>query len=177
MDEKGNFYFMEMNTRLQVEHPVTEMVYSIDLVKEQLRIASGELLKYSADSIVPRGWAIECRINAEDVYSDFMPTPGEANDLRIPGGPFIRVDTHLYNGYVTPPYYDSLLAKLVAWGRGRNEAISRMRRALDEFHIKGTKTTIPFHKQLVSHPLFIKGDDYSELLDKILSRQKRVSDL
>ncbi len=116
----------------------------------------------------PRGWAIECRINAEDVHSDFLPAQGRITNLHLPGGPFIRVDTHLYNGYLIPPYYDSLLAKLISWGRGRNEAIARMRRALDEFNIEGVKTTIPFHKQLISHPLFIKGDDYSELLEKIL---------
>jgi acetyl-CoA carboxylase biotin carboxylase subunit len=175
MDRAGRFYFMEMNTRLQVEHPVTEMVYDIDIVREQVRVAAGEFLRYTADTVKPRGWAIECRINAEDVQADFMPSPGKITELRLPGGPFVRVDTHLYNGYVTPSYYDSLLAKLIAWGRNRNEAIARMRRALDEFHIEGVKTTIPFHKQLISHPLFIKGDDYSELLDKILSRQKKVS--
>ncbi len=177
MDKSERFYFMEMNTRLQVEHPVTEMVCSMDIVKEQVRIASGELIRYSTDSVQPKGWAIECRINAEDVHANFMPSPGKITDLRLPGGPFVRVDTHLYNGYITPSYYDSLLAKLITWGRNRNEAIARMRRALDEFRIGGIKTTIPFHKQLISHPLFIKGDDYSELLDKILSRQRKVSDL
>jgi len=177
MDKAGRFYFMEMNTRLQVEHPVTEMVCNIDIVKEQVRVALGELIRYSADAIQPKGWAIECRINAEDVHADFMPSPGKVTDLRLPGGPFVRVDTHVYNGYVIPSYYDSLLAKLIVWGRNRNEAIARMRRALDEFRIEGVRTTIPFHKQLISHPLFVKGDDYSELLDKILSRQKKASDL
>jgi acetyl-CoA carboxylase biotin carboxylase subunit len=170
MDRGGNFYFMEMNTRLQVEHPVTEMVYSVDLVKEQILISAGERLKFSSDSIQPNGWAIECRINAEDVNADFLPTPGRVTGLHLPGGPFIRVDTHLYDGYLTPPYYDSLLAKLISWGRGRNEAIARMRRALDEFIIEGVKTTLPFHRQLISHPLFIKGDDYSELIEKILQK-------
>lgn len=173
MDRAGNFYFMEMNTRLQVEHPVTEMVYGIDMVKEQILVSAGERLKFSSDSIHSNGWAIECRINAEDVSADFMPSPGKVTDFHIPGGPFIRVDTHLYNGYVTPAYYDSLLAKLISWGRDRNEAIARMRRALDEFVIEGIKTTLPFHRQLVSHPLFIKGDDYSELLDKILKRERK----
>jgi len=177
MDKGGRFYFMEMNTRLQVEHPVTEVVYSIDIVKEQVRIASGELIRYSSNSVQPKGWAIECRINAEDVQADFLPSPGKITELRLPGGPFVRVDTHIYDGYNTPPYYDSLLAKVIAWGRGRNEAMARMRRALDEFNIEGIKTTIPFHKQLISHPLFIKGDDYSELLDKILVRQKKVTGL
>jgi len=177
MDKLGRFYFMEMNTRLQVEHPVTEVVYSIDIVKEQVRITSGELIRYSSNSVQPKGWAIECRINAEDVQADFLPSPGKITELRLPGGPFVRVDTHIYDGYNTPPYYDSLLAKVIAWGRGRNEAIARMRRALDEFNIEGIKTTIPFHKQLISHPLFIKGDDYSELLDKILVRQKKVTGL
>lgn len=173
MNRAGNFYFMEMNTRLQVEHPVTEMVYNVDIVKEQIRISAGELIRHSSDSIRSNGWAIECRINAEDVHSDFLPTPGKVTGLHLPGGPFIRVDTHLYDGYVIPTYYDSLLAKLISWGRGRNEAIARMRRALDEFLVEGVKTTIPFHKQLISHPLFIKGDDYSELLDKILKRGKK----
>jgi acetyl-CoA carboxylase biotin carboxylase subunit len=176
MDEKGNFYFMEMNTRLQVEHPVTEMVYDVDLVKQQILVAAGERLKYSSDSMNCNGWAIECRINAEDVDSDFIPSPGKITDLHIPGGPFIRVDTHLYGGYLTPPYYDSLLAKLISWGGNRNEAVARMGRALDEFVIGGVKTTLPFHRQLLSHPLFIKGDDYSELLEKIL-KTKRKEDL
>ncbi len=173
MDRVGNFYFMEMNTRLQVEHPVTEMVCNIDLVKEQLKVASGEILRYSSDYLEPKGWAIECRINAEDIHADFMPAPGRVTELHLPGGPFIRVDTHLYGGYLIPPYYDSLLAKLISWGRNRSEALARMRRALDEFHIEGVKTTIPFHKQLISHPLFIKGDDYFELIDKILNRAKK----
>jgi acetyl-CoA carboxylase biotin carboxylase subunit len=176
VDEKRNFYFMEMNTRLQVEHPVTEMVYNIDLVKEQVRVAAGEQLKFAPDSINPNGWAIECRINAEDINADFLPSPGKIANLSFPGGPFIRVDTHLYDSYLTPSYYDSLLAKLIAWGNNRDEAIARMGRALDEFIIEGIKTTLPFHKRLISHPLFIEGKDYSGLMDEVLNKKNRRFD-
>lgn len=176
IDEKGNFYFMEMNTRLQVEHPVTEMVYDIDLVREQVRIAAGEQIEIASDSKQPNGWAIECRVNAEDINSDFLPSPGKITNINFPGGPFVRVDTHLYNNYLTPPYYDSLLAKLIAWGNNRDEAIARMGRALDEFVIEGVKTTLPFHKRLISHPLFIEGRDYSGLLDKVLKKKNRRFD-
>jgi len=169
IDSEGNFYFMEMNTRLQVEHPVTEMVSGVDLVKEQVLIASGIPLKTNKEEFSPRGWALECRINAEDPENDFLPSSGKITHLYLPGGSFVRVDTHLYNGYLVPPYYDSLLAKLVVWGRNRPEAIARMRRALDEFIIGGVKTTLPFHQRLMSHPVFAEGQNYSELMEKILS--------
>lgn len=153
----GNFYFMEMNTRIQVEHPVTEQVSGVDLVKEQIRIASDGKLGFSQDEIVVEGHAIECRINAEDPTNGFRPSPGEITSFHIPGGPGIRVDTYAYARYVIPPYYDSILAKLIAYGRTRDEAILRMRRALEEFIVEGVKTTIPFHQRVLADPDFVKG--------------------
>ncbi|HIE44550.1 MAG TPA: acetyl-CoA carboxylase biotin carboxylase subunit [Candidatus Omnitrophica bacterium] len=173
MDDSGNFYFMEMNTRLQVEHPVTEMVTAVDLVKEQVLIANGQPLDYSSELILQTGWAIECRVNAGDASSDFAPSPGRITHLHLPGGPFVRVDTHLYDGYHVPPYYDSLLAKLIVWGKNRDESIARMRRALAEFSIEGIKTTLQFHRQLLSDPLFVEGDNYSKLLEKVLNIQRK----
>lgn len=153
----GNFYFMEMNTRIQVEHPVTEQVSGVDLVKEQIRIASDGKLGFNQDEIVVEGHAIECRINAEDPTNGFRPSPGEITSFHIPGGPGIRVDTHAYAQYVIPPYYDSIVAKLIAYGRTRAEAILRMRRALEEFIVEGVKTTIPFHQRVLADPDFVKG--------------------
>ena len=153
----GNFYFMEMNTRIQVEHPVTEQVSGVDLVKEQIRIASDGKLGFNQDEIVVEGHAIECRINAEDPTNGFRPSPGEITSFHIPGGPGIRVDTHAYARYVIPPYYDSIVAKLIAYGRTRDEAILRMRRALEEFIVEGVKTTIPFHQRVLADPDFVKG--------------------
>jgi len=159
LDEKtGNFYFMEMNTRIQVEHPVTEMVTGIDLIKEQIRVSAGEKLKFNQESIQIRGAAIECRINAEDPDNNFMPSPGKIESLILPGGPNVRVDTHIYAGYEVPAYYDSLVAKLIVHGNNRQEAIMTMRRALSEFYIAPIKTTIPFHLKLMDNPLFRKGD-------------------
>ncbi|MDP2943719.1 MAG: acetyl-CoA carboxylase biotin carboxylase subunit [Candidatus Omnitrophota bacterium] len=158
LDSHNNFYFMEMNTRIQVEHPVTEMVTGIDLVKEQLRIAAGERLKFQQDDITINGWSIECRINAEDYEKDFMPSPGKIEVLNLPGGPGVRVDTHVYQGYEIPPYYDSLIAKLIVHGKNRQEAIRTMSRALSEFIIEPIKTTIPFHRQLMNNSLFLKGE-------------------
>jgi acetyl-CoA carboxylase biotin carboxylase subunit len=149
---------MEMNTRIQVEHPVTEMVTGIDLVKEQIRVAAGEKIKFPHDSVEMRGWGIECRINAEDYEKNFMPCPGKIEVLNIPGGPGVRVDTHIYQGYEIPPYYDSLIAKLIVHGQNRQEAIRIMSRALSEFTIEPIKTTIPFHRQLMDNPLFLKGE-------------------
>ncbi len=154
----GNFYFMEMNTRIQVEHPVTEMVTGIDLIKEQIRVASGEKLKIQQENLQVRGAAIECRINAEDPENNFMPSPGKVEALILPGGPNVRVDSHIYAGYEVPSYYDSLLAKVIVYGNNRNEAIKTMRRALSEFYIAPIKTTIPFHLRLMDDPLFKKGD-------------------
>ncbi|HEY3294317.1 MAG TPA: acetyl-CoA carboxylase biotin carboxylase subunit [bacterium] len=170
VDRDLNFYFMEMNTRIQVEHPVTEMVTGVDLAKEQLRVALGEpLLKQS--SIQFRGHAIECRINAEDPSRSFMPCPGKITALNIPGGPGIRVDTHIYQGYTIPPYYDSLIAKLIAWGRDRSEAIARMRRALDEFVVEGIKTTIPFHQKVLLLEQFIASDVHTKWVEEFMERE------
>jgi acetyl-CoA carboxylase, biotin carboxylase subunit len=154
----NNFYFMEMNTRIQVEHPVTEMVTGIDLIKEQIRVASGEKLKIQQENVQIKGAAIECRINAEDADNNFMPSPGKIETLILPGGPNVRVDTHIYAGYEVSSYYDSLVAKLIVYGNNRYEAIKTMRRALSEFYIAPIKTTIPFHIKLMDNPIFKKGD-------------------
>lgn len=167
LDEDGNFYFMEMNTRIQVEHPVTEMVVNRDLLKDQIRVAAGEKLGYKQKDVVLSGHAIECRINAEDWERNFMPSPGEIISFNVPGGPGIRVDTHAYGRYHIPPYYDSLIAKLIAVGRDREEALARMNRALDEFVIEGIKTTIPFHKKLINHPDFKSGKFDTGFLDRV----------
>ncbi len=166
LDEDKNFYFMEMNTRIQVEHPVTEMVYNRDLVKDQIRTAAGEPLGYSQDGVRLQGHAIECRINAEDWERNFMPNPGNIENVHIPGGPGIRVDTHIYSGYKIPPYYDSLVAKLIAYGKNREESLARLRRTLDEFVIEGIKTTIPFHRKLIDQDDFIKGDFDTGFLER-----------
>jgi acetyl-CoA carboxylase biotin carboxylase subunit len=154
-----NFYFMEMNTRIQVEHPVTEMVTGIDLLKEQILVASGEPLRFTQEEVKFNGHAIECRINAEDPDKNFMPCPGTIDGYVPPGGYGIRVDSHAYTGYKIPPYYDSLIGKLIAWGQTREEAIARMKRALNEYGITGVKTTIPFHLKVLDNPDFIKGTD------------------
>jgi len=167
LDDEGNFYFMEMNTRIQVEHPVTEMVYNCDLVKDQIRVAAGEKLGYSQKDIKMSGHAIECRINAEDWTRNFMPSAGEITSFHLPGGPGIRVDTHAYQRYKIPPYYDSLAAKLIAHGRTRDEAIARLTRALDEFIIEGIKTTIPFHQKLIARKEFVNGQFDTGLLERI----------
>ncbi len=167
LDKHGNFYFMEMNTRIQVEHPVTEMVYNCDLVKDQIRVAAGEKLGYSQKDIKIHGHAIECRINAENWERNFMPSPGQITDLHFPGGPGIRVDSHMYAQYSIPPYYDSLIAKLIVFGRDREESIKRLRRSLDEFVVEGIKTTIPFHRRLIDHPDFIDGNFDTGFLDRV----------
>jgi acetyl-CoA carboxylase biotin carboxylase subunit len=166
LDEQGDFYFMEMNTRIQVEHPVTEMVTGIDLIKEQIRIAAGEKLSFTQDDIQFTGHSIECRINAEDSET-FAPCPGLIETFIPPGGPNIRVDTAVYSGYTVPPFYDSLLAKLIVKGRDRSEATAVMRRALDEFVIQGIQTTIPFHKKVMRTSEFQSGDVYTTFLEKV----------
>jgi acetyl-CoA carboxylase biotin carboxylase subunit len=166
LDDQNNFYFMEMNTRIQVEHPVTEMVYRRDLVKDQIRVAAGEPLNYEQKDIKMEGHAIECRINAEDWERNFMPNPGHIENVHFPGGPGIRVDTHTYSGYDIPPYYDSLVAKLIAHGKDREEAITRLRRSLDEFIIEGIKTTIPFHRKLIDHTDFKSGNFDTGFLER-----------
>ncbi len=166
VDEDKNFYFMEMNTRIQVEHPVTEMVTSTDIVKEQIRIAAGEGLRFRQEDIKFHGHAIEARINAEDPDNNFMPSPGKITSFHIPGGPGVRVDTHAYAGYVIPPFYDSMIAKLIVWGETREEAIARMRRALKEFIIEGVKTTIPFHQKVMEDPDFVAGNFNTGFLEQ-----------
>lgn len=158
MDCHGSFYFIEMNTRVQVEHPVTEMVTGLDIVKEQIRIAAGDKVSCTQDEVAIDGHAIECRINAEDPDSDFAPSPGRIDAFHMPGGHGIRVDTHAYAQYEIPPYYDSLIAKLVAHGPDRPEAIARLARALDEFIVEGVKTTIPFHQKALASDLFRSGN-------------------
>ena len=149
---------MEMNTRIQVEHPVTEMVTGIDLIKEQIRIANNEPLSFTQEDVQFDGWSIEVRINAEDPFNGFMPQPGKVKSYLAPGGNGVRVDSAVYPGYTIPPFYDSMVAKLITYGKTRDEAVSRMRRALDEFMIEGVKTTIPFHRRLMEHDVFVKGD-------------------
>ncbi|MBN2103590.1 acetyl-CoA carboxylase biotin carboxylase subunit [bacterium] len=165
LDEKKQFYFMEMNTRIQVEHPVTEMVFNVDLIKEQIRVAFGDDFKHTHANIEPVGHAIECRINAEDPFEGFRPMPGEITSFHTPGGLGVRVDTHAYANYKIPPFYDSLLAKLIVHGYDRREALERMKRALEEFVIEGVPTTIPFHKQVMKDDRFVRGEFNTHFLD------------
>ena len=158
LGKDGQFYFMEMNTRIQVEHPVTEMVTGIDLIQEMISVAEGNPLSFSQNEVVLDGWSIECRINAEDPFRNFMPSPGKIDFYLAPGGPGVRVDSSAYPGYTISPYYDSMIAKLIVWGKTREEAIARMKRALAEFAIEGIHTTIPFHQKLLEHPAFLSGD-------------------
>ncbi|GFN30544.1 acetyl-CoA carboxylase biotin carboxylase subunit [Paenibacillus xylaniclasticus] len=153
----GNFYFMEMNTRIQVEHPVTELITGVDLISEMISVAEGNPLSIRQEDIKVNGWAIECRINAEDSERNFMPSPGQIQFYLPPGGLGVRVDSAAYPGYTISPHYDSMIAKLIVWGATREEAIARMKRALYEFEIEGIKTTIPFHMKLLNHPKFLKG--------------------
>ena len=157
LDHDGKWYFMEMNTRIQVEHCVTEMISNIDLVREQIMVAAGEKLDFTQDDIVLRGHAIECRINAENPEKDFMPNPGTITGYVTPGGFGVRVDSHAYQDYKIPPYYDSMIGKLICWGRTRNEARRRMYRALKEYVITGVETTIPFHQSIIEDPVFMSG--------------------
>jgi acetyl-CoA carboxylase biotin carboxylase subunit len=156
VDKHRNFYFMEMNTRIQVEHPITEQVIDFDLIREQILVAAG--VPISGKHYTPNLHSIECRINAEDPFSDFRPSPGRITTLHAPGGHGVRLDTHVYAGYVIPPHYDSMIAKLITTAQTRDEAINKMKRALDEFVIEGIKTTIPFHRQLMEHPDYVAGN-------------------
>ncbi len=158
LDSDGSFYFMEMNTRVQVEHCVTEMVTGIDIVKTGIRVAAGEGLPLRQEDICVEGHAIEFRINAEDPDNEFMPSPGLVTQWVPPGGPWVRIDSHVYEGYRVPPFYDSLLGKLIVWGRDREECLARSRWALDQFLVDGVKTVIPFHRTVLDHPLFVAGD-------------------
>ncbi|HEY63512.1 MAG TPA: acetyl-CoA carboxylase biotin carboxylase subunit [Caldilineae bacterium] len=168
LDRDGNFYFLEMNTRLQVEHPVTEMVTGIDIVKEQLAIASGRRLRYRQEDIAPKGWAIECRITAEDPYNGFLPSSGRVVVLQEPTGPGVRVESGIYEGFEVSFYYDPMIAKLIVWGETRAEAILRMRRALREYRIGGIQTSIPFHQKIMDHTEFIWGTFDTEFLERRL---------
>ena len=162
-DKHKNFYFMEMNTRIQVEHPITEQVIDFDLIREQILVASG--VRISGKNYLPKLHSIECRINAEDPYNDFRPSPGKIETLHFPGGHGIRLDTHVYSGYTIPPHYDSMIAKLVTTAQTREEAINKMKRALEEFVIEGIKTTIPFHKKLMEHPDYIEGNYTTKFME------------
>ena len=166
VDRDGHFYFMEMNTRIQVEHPITEMITGIDLVKMQIRVAAGEKLPFSQGDIAFNGHAMECRINAEDPKQDFRPSPGTLTQFVLPGGPGVRVDTHAFTGYSIPPHYDSLVAKLITWGPDRMDAITRMRRALTEFVITGVPTTIPFHLHVLDNAFFRRGEVYTNFVQR-----------
>ena len=167
LDTDGKFYFIEMNTRVQVEHGITELITGIDIVKEQIRIAAGEKLSVKKQDKVPlRGHAIECRINAEDPANNFIPSPGKIERYNIPGGPGVRIDSHAYAGYTVLPYYDSMIGKLMTWGRNRNEAISVMERALEEFIVEPIKTTIPLHKEILKHQIFRRGQMYTDFIQR-----------
>ena len=163
VDKHKNFYFMEMNTRIQVEHPITEQVIDYDLIREQIKVAAG--IPISGKNYTPKLHSIECRINAEDPYNDFRPSPGRIETLHFPGGHGVRLDTHVYSGYVIPPFYDSMIAKLITTAQTREEAINKMRRALDEFVIEGIKTTIPFHRKLMDHPDYIAGNYTTKFME------------
>jgi len=166
LDRSGNFYFMEMNTRIQVEHPVTEMVTGIDLVAEQLRIAGGESISFTQDQVQLNGHSIECRINAEDSSHNFRPSPGRITGWLPPGGPGVRVDSHVYTGYDIPPFYDSLIGKVIVWGNDREIALKRMKRALNECAVTGIPTTIDFHLKLLDRGEFIRGDVHTKFVEQ-----------
>ncbi|MFT5752248.1 MAG: acetyl-CoA carboxylase biotin carboxylase subunit [Flavobacteriales bacterium] len=163
VDKNRNFYFMEMNTRIQVEHPITEQVVDYDLIREQILVAAG--VPISGKNYFPQLHSIECRINAEDPYNDFRPSPGRITNLHAPGGHGVRIDTHVYSGYMIPPNYDSMIAKLITTAQTRDEAINKMKRALDEFVIEGINTTIPFHRQLMDHPDYISGNYTTKFME------------
>ncbi len=165
LDKHGQFYFMEMNTRIQVEHPVTEMITGVDLIKEQISVAAGYPLSFKQQDVTINGWAMECRINAENPAKNFMPSPGRVEGYLPPGGYGVRVDSAVYPGYQISPFYDSMVAKLIVWGKDREEAIQRMKRALGEFVIDGVKTTIPFHLKLLEHEAFVSGEFNTKFLE------------
>ena len=174
VDKHKNFYFMEMNTRIQVEHPITEEVVDFDLIREQILVAAGQ--KISGKNYTPKLHSIECRINAEDPMNDFRPSPGRITTLHMPGGHGVRLDTHVYGGYVIPPNYDSMIAKLITTAQTREEAINKMRRALDEFVIEGIKTTIPFHRQLMDHPDYLAGNYTTKFMEDFILDPDRIQD-
>ena len=171
--EDGQFYFIEMNTRIQVEHPVTEMITGFDLVREQIRVAEGKPLSVRQEDLEFRGHSIECRINAEDPFQDFRPSPGRIEMYYTPGGGGVRLDSHAYAGYTIPPYYDSMIGKLITWGKDRPEALNRMSRALSEYMITGVKTTIPFEQAILQDPDFRRGNYNTSFIEKLLSGARR----
>ncbi|MEO8893540.1 MAG: acetyl-CoA carboxylase biotin carboxylase subunit, partial [Coleofasciculaceae cyanobacterium] len=171
LDSSGEFYFMEMNTRIQVEHPVTEMITGLDLISEQIRIAQGEKLQLTQEQVVLKGHAIECRINAEDPDRNFRPQPGIISGYLPPGGPGVRMDSHVYTDYEIPPYYDSLIGKLIVWGPNRDAAINRMKRALRECAITGVPTTINFHQRILETPAFLEGEVYTNFVEQMISQK------
>lgn len=171
LDKNGDFYFMEMNTRVQVEHPVTEYVTGVDIVKEQIKIAAGERLSFSQDDIKINGHSIECRIIAEDPSNNFAPSVGKIKNLILPGGPGVRIDTHIYDGYEIPPYYDAMICKLIVHGKNREEAISRMKRALFELHIDGVKTNIEYQLKILDNEYFIKGDITTSFIPRRMTQK------
>jgi len=176
VDKDKNFYFLEMNTRLQVEHPVTELVTGIDIAQEQLRIARGRRLRFKQKDIQIRGWAIECRINAEDPYNNYLPSTGTISTMRLPTGPGVRVDTGVFRGYEITPYYDSMISKLICYGETRGEAVLRMRRALEEYRITGVKTNIPFHQHMMDSHRFLTGNFDTKFVEERFSMSERAAD-
>jgi acetyl-CoA carboxylase biotin carboxylase subunit len=167
LDREGNFYFIEINCRIQVEHPVTELLTGVDLIAEQIRAAAGERLALTQDQVQLRGHAIEFRINAEDPNDSFSPQTGVVERLQLPGGPGVRVDTHIFEGYEVPPFYDSLLAKLIVWGDTREVAVARSRRALAEFQVDGVRTNLPFHRGIIDNAAFLEAEVSTNLLDRV----------
>ncbi|MBH8553180.1 acetyl-CoA carboxylase biotin carboxylase subunit [Nostocaceae cyanobacterium CENA357] len=172
LSQTGEFYFMEMNTRIQVEHPVTEMITGLDLIAEQIRIAQGEKLRLTQEQVVFSGHAIECRVNAEDPEHDFRPQPGRITGYLPPGGPGVRMDSHVYTDYQIPPHYDSLIGKLIVWAPDRTTAINRMKRALRECGITGLATTIGFHQKILETPEFLQGDVYTDFVEKVMMSKR-----
>lgn len=175
VDKDRNFYFLEMNTRVQVEHPVTELVTGVDIVQEQLRVARGRKLRYAQEDIKIRGWAIECRINAEDPYNNYLPSTGTITTIRLPTGPAVRVDTGVYPGYEVTPFYDSMISKLICYGETRGEAVLRMRRALEEYRIMGVKTNIPFHQHMMDSHRFLSGQFDTKFVEERFSMSDRAA--
>jgi acetyl-CoA carboxylase, biotin carboxylase subunit len=175
VDRDRNFYFLEMNTRVQVEHPVTELVTGVDIVQEQLRVARGRKLRYTQDDVTIRGWAIECRINAEDPYNNYLPSTGTITTIRLPSGPAVRVDTGVYPGYEVTPFYDSMISKLICYGETRGEAVLRMRRALEEYRIMGVKTNIPFHQHMMDSHRFLSGQFDTNFVEERFSMSDRAA--
>jgi acetyl-CoA carboxylase biotin carboxylase subunit len=172
LSQTGEFYFMEMNTRIQVEHPVTEMIAGLDLIAEQIQVAQGEKLQLTQEQVKLQGHAIECRINAEDPDRDFRPAPGRISGYLPPGGPGVRMDSHVYTDYQIPPYYDSLIGKLIVWGPDRPTAIKRMKRALRECALTGLPTTIGFHQKILETPEFLQGEVYTNFVEQVMMRKK-----